>query len=72
MLCLKNFQKKKEIKKGLGNWLPIFLIVCEGEKTEPNYFKAFPKKIGKLIYDIEFEGGGISTLGVVEKAIEIA
>lgn len=48
-----------------------FLIVCEGEKTEPNYFKSFPKKIGKIIYDIEFEGGGISTLKVVEKAIEL-
>lgn len=48
-----------------------FLIVCEGEKTEPNYFKAFPKKIGKVIYDIEFEGGGISTIKVVEKAIEL-
>ncbi len=48
-----------------------FLIVCEGEKTEPNYFKSFPKKVGKIIYDIEFEGGGISTLKVVEKAIEL-
>lgn len=48
-----------------------FLIVCEGEKTEPNYFKSFPKKVGKFIYDISFEGGGISTLKVVEKAIEL-
>lgn len=48
-----------------------FLIVCEGEKTEPNYFKSFPKKVGKIIYVIEFEGGGISTLKVVEKAIEL-
>ncbi len=48
-----------------------FLIVCEGEKTEPNYFKSFPKKVGKFIYDVEFEGGGISTQKVVEKAIEL-
>ncbi len=48
-----------------------FLIVCEGEKTEPNYFKNFPKKVGKTIYDIKFDGGGISTLKVVEKAIEL-
>jgi hypothetical protein len=48
-----------------------FLIVCEGKKTEPNYFKSFPKKVGKIIYDIEFEGGGISTIKVVEKAIEL-
>jgi hypothetical protein len=49
----------------------FFLIVCEGEKTEPNYFRSFPKKVGKFIYDISFEGGGISTLGVVEKAIQL-
>ncbi len=48
-----------------------FLIVCEGEKTEPNYFKGFPKKMGKVIYDIQYEGGGISTTKVVEKAIEL-
>lgn len=51
--------------------MTYFLIVCEGEKTEPNYFKSFPKQVGKIIYDIEFEGGGISTLKVVEKAIEL-
>ena len=22
--------------------IPTFLIVCEGEKTEPNYFRSFP------------------------------
>ncbi|MDR0940705.1 MAG: RloB family protein [Bacteroidales bacterium] len=48
-----------------------FLIVCEGEKTEPNYFKSFPKKVGKFIYDISLEGGGINTGGVVDKAIEL-
>jgi hypothetical protein len=51
--------------------ITYFLIVCEGEKTEPNYFRSFPKKVGKFIYDIEFEGGGISTIKVVEKAIEL-
>jgi len=51
--------------------ITYFLIVCEGEKTEPNYFKSFPKKVGKFIYDVSFEGGGISTLKVVEKAIEL-
>jgi hypothetical protein len=48
-----------------------FLIVCEGAKTEPNYFKSFPKQIGKVVYDIELEGGGLNTLRVVEKAIEL-
>jgi hypothetical protein len=62
----------KQVKRNKPRELvTYFLIVCEGEKTEPNYFKSFPKKIGKIIYDIEFEGGGISTLKVVEKAIEL-
>lgn len=61
-------QAKRSKKREL---ITYFLIVCEGEKTEPNYFKSFPKKVGRFIYDIEFEGGGISTLKVVEKAIEL-
>jgi hypothetical protein len=66
----KKFTNKKK-KKGKRELITYFLIVCEGEKTEPNYFKSFPKKVGKFIYDIEYDGGGISTLKVVEKAIEL-
>ena len=62
----------KQAKKSKSRELvTYFLIVCEGEKTEPNYFKSFPKQVGKIVYDIEFDGGGISTLKVVEKAIEL-
>lgn len=64
----KSQQKKKTKSKEL---ITYFLIVCEGEKTEPNYFKSFPKQSGTLIFDVQFEGGGISTLGVVEKAIDL-
>ena len=65
----KKFSYKKERKS--KDLIAYFLIVCEGEKTEPNYFKSFPNKSGKIIYDIKFDGGGISTLKVVEKAIEL-
>ena len=61
------FVKKKKSKELLA----YFLIVCEGEKTEPNYFRSFPRQVGKIVYDIEFGGGGISTIKVVEKAIEL-
>jgi hypothetical protein len=27
---------------GTRDPIPTFLIVCEGAKTEPNYFKSFP------------------------------
>jgi hypothetical protein len=62
------YKKQKPISKEI---VVYFLIVCEGEKTEPNYFRAFPKQVGKTIYDIRLEGGGINTIGVVEKAIEL-
>lgn len=67
----KRFSQKLQRKSKSRDIVTYFLIVCEGEKTEPNYFKSFPKQVGKVIYDIEYEGGGISTLGVVEKAIEL-
>lgn len=67
----KRFAYQSLRKKKSKDLVTYFLIVCEGEKTEPNYFKGFPKQIGKVIYDIEFDGGGISTLKVVEKAIEL-
>lgn len=68
---LKKFSRNAQKRKVPKSLVSYFLIVCEGEKTEPNYFRSFPKKVGKIIYDIEFDGGGISTLKVVEKAIEL-
>lgn len=64
-------QKKKEDKEHKKEIKVYFLIVCEGAKTEPNYFKSFPLKIGRFVYDLSFDGGGISTKKVVEKAIEL-
>lgn len=47
------------------------LIVCEGTKTEPNYFKSFSKvQKGIFVYDITTEGGGINTDKVVSEAIK--
>ena len=47
-----------------------FLIVCEGEKTEPNYFMHFHQKVKNFVY-VKCEGGGINTIQVVEKAINL-
>lgn len=48
------------------------LIVCEGEKTEPNYFRSFGRiNRGGVVYNIECEGGKINTVQVVNKAIEL-
>ncbi|MCX8062245.1 MAG: RloB family protein [Anaerolineales bacterium] len=42
---------------------PRFLIVCEGEQTEPNYFRCF-----RVNADIEIVGTGCNTLGILECA----
>lgn len=49
------------------------LIVCEGEKTEPNYFRSFDmmKNSSGFVYDITTDGGGINTIQVVDKAIDL-
>ena len=60
----KKKRKSRELKV-------YFLIVCEGEKTEPNYFNSFPKNIGHIVYNIECEGKGYNTLKVVDTALEL-
>ncbi len=48
------------------------LVVCEGEKTEPNYFKAFKgSNNGVFVVNLETAGGGINTIHVVEEAIKL-
>jgi hypothetical protein len=42
------------------------LIVCEGEKTEPNYFRAFPKHSE---VDVFVDPAGMVAYSVVQKAI---
>lgn len=44
-----------------------FLIVCEGEKTEPLYFKKF--RVPKLVIDVE--GLGFNTIRLVQEAIRL-
>ena len=46
-----------------------FLIVCEGEKTEPYYFKSFP--VDPTVIKLDIKGEGKNTKSLVEKAIEL-
>jgi hypothetical protein len=48
-----------------------FLIVCEGEKTEPNYFKAFIRELPPHIIDVVILGEGMNTLILVDTAISV-
>lgn len=64
-----NNRNKKEI---IREPRCTILIVCEGKKTEPNYFRAFDKnKFGNFVFDLQIEGIGQNTLNVVNKAIEL-
>ena len=47
---------------------PRFLIVCEGRKTEPSYFRQFP--VAKEFVDLEVIGYGQQPLNVVQYAID--
>ena len=57
-----------ERKIGNRETIPTFLIVCEGEKTEPNYFRSFPISTRP---EITIVGAGCETIAVVNKAIEL-
>ena len=46
-----------------------FLIVCEGEKTEPNYFRSFP--VDTKVIKLDIKGEGKNTKSLVEKAIQL-
>ncbi len=48
------------------------LIVCEGEATEPNYFKALAKRQqGIMVYELTVKGLGRATTNVVEEAVRL-
>jgi hypothetical protein len=53
---------------GTRDPIPTFLIVCEGAKTEPNYFRSFPVSTRP---EITIVGAGCETIAVVNKAIEL-
>ena len=43
-----------------------FLIVCEGERTEPNYFSRF-----RVSKHVEFSGLGFNTVSLVQEALKL-
>jgi hypothetical protein len=66
-----SFQKRKALSR-LENTRKLrrFLIVCEGEKTEPNYFRKFPEN--PEVYDrIDIHGTGYNTVSLVTEAIRL-
>ena len=65
-------QKEKRRIKGSNTKRRYFLIVCEGTKTEPNYFEALKKELPRGILEkIDIEGLGKNTLSIIEEAIKL-
>ena len=67
-------QQKKDHRKasltrrqGVREIKQSFLIVCEGEKTEPDYFKAFRMTAAT----VKAVGQAMNTMTLVNKAISI-
>ncbi len=54
---------------GTRDLIPSFLIVCEGEKTEPNYFRRF--RVPAEVARIDVQGIGANTVSLVRKAIAL-
>jgi hypothetical protein len=58
---------RKQNSKKLGKRL---LIVCEGEKTEPNYFVAFREDLRTILINIAIEGTGANTDSLIEETLK--
>src|SRR5688572_11689147 len=56
-------------KVNVRETIPRFLIVCEGERTEPNYFLSF--RVPRDVIQVEIHGTGYNTVSLVRKAIEL-
>jgi len=61
-------------KKDTRNKRKYYLIVCEGEATEPNYFDGLKQDLPKGVltaYQIDIEGTGRNTQSLVDEAIRL-
>lgn len=72
---LKRFARTQEKrKKNTLNKRKYYLIVCEGEATEPNYFEGLKQDLPKGVltaYQIDIAGTGRNTQSLVDEAIRL-
>lgn len=61
----------KKRKINTRNVAVSFLIVCEGTRTEPNYFEALIKNRYSAIREVEINGEGRGTVSLIKKVVEI-
>ena len=62
-------EKKRKVE--VKSKRKFYLIVCEGEKTEPNYFESLKSSLPKGVLEltnIDIDGTGMNTLSIIEEA----
>lgn len=67
-------REEQKRKKDFRTKRKYYLIVCEGEKTEPNYFQGLKDDLPKGVltyYQIDIEGTGRSTQSLVDEALRL-
>lgn len=66
-------QAKADKKRKVETRVPhvSFLIVCEGTKTEPNYFEALIQDRNSEVVEYEIAGEGRGTVSLVKQAIAL-
>ncbi|MGF7230371.1 RloB family protein [Arachidicoccus sp.] len=67
-------RKDQKRKKDIRNKRMYYLIVCEGEATEPNYFEGLKQDLPKGVltaYEIDIEGTGRNTQSLVDEALRL-
>jgi hypothetical protein len=72
---LKRFARQEEKrKKDIRSKRQYYLIVCEGAKTEPNYFEGLKSDLPKGIltaYQIDVKGTGYNTQSLIDEALRL-
>jgi len=72
---LKRFARaEKKRKHDVRSKRRYYLIVCEGSKTEPNYFEGLKQDLPKGIltaFQIDIEGTGRNTMSLIDEAIRL-
>lgn len=72
---LKRFARAEQKRKhDVRSKRRYYLIVCEGSKTEPNYFEGLKQDLPKGIltaFQIDIEGTGRNTISLIDEAIRL-
>lgn len=66
-------EAKLDKKRGIETKLPNFsiLIVCEGERTEPNYFEAKIDQRYSKVIEVDVKGEGRGTVSLVKRTMKL-